>query len=50
MSVWMELALVVFGLSAFTYWFYILTTNHYKRGYRDGYLRGKAVASERHID
>ena len=31
-------------------WFLRLTTNHYQRGYRDGYTRGKAVASERFID
>ena len=33
-----------------TTWFINLKNNHYKRGYRDGYTRGKAVASERHID
>lgn len=33
-----------------TTWFYNVKNNHYKRGYRDGYNRGKTVASERYID
>jgi hypothetical protein len=31
-------------------WFLRLTNNHYQKGYRDGYNRGKAVALERHFD
>jgi len=33
-----------------TTWIWNLINNHYKRGYRDGYNRGKAVARERHFD
>ena len=33
-----------------TTWIYNLINNHYKRGYRDGYTRGKLVASERFVD
>ncbi len=33
-----------------TTWIYNLINNHYKRGYRDGYTRGKLVASERLVD
>ena len=39
----------LFGL-IMTTWIYNLTNNHYKRGYRDGYQRGKLVASERFVD
>ena len=34
----------------FTTWIINFKNNHYKRGYRDGYNRGKVVASERYID
>ena len=33
-----------------TTWIYNLINNNYKRGYRDGYQRGKLVASERLVD
>ena len=35
---------------AFLTWIITFKNNHYKRGYRDGYHRGKVVASERYID
>lgn len=42
---------LAFTLSALLVsWFITLTSNHYQRGYRDGYTRGKVVASERFID
>ena len=41
---------LLIGSLAVTVWFINLTNNHYKRGYRDGYTRGKLVASERLVD
>lgn len=43
-----RLLLITFAVSGLlAAWFINITNNHYKRGYRDGYTRGKAVASER---
>ena len=39
----------IFSLVATT-WLINFKNNHYKRGYRDGYNRGRFVASERHFD
>ena len=45
-----QLGIIVILVSGLTFWFITLTNNHYQRGYRDGYTRGKAIASERYFD
>ena len=49
-----EIALYAFwaitGSALFTGWFLRLTNNHYRKGYADGYKRGRLVASERLVD
>lgn len=40
---------LIFSLFATT-WLINFKNNHYKRGFKDGYNRGRFVASERHFD